>query len=67
MAGQTAGPNWLNFFREPMVTPGVTKAKKMLKFHGQHHALEPVSFFVKSLYSYVRKPLRSLFSNFCTS
>ena len=29
IAGQTAGPNGLNFLREPMGAPGVTKAKKI--------------------------------------
>ena len=28
IAGQTAGANWLNIFREPISIPGVTLAKK---------------------------------------
>ena len=35
IAVQTAEQNWLNFFREPMGTLGVTKAKKRLKFYFQ--------------------------------
>ena len=31
-AGQTAGLNWLNFFREPMDIKGMTKAKINWKF-----------------------------------
>ena len=43
IAGQTAGPNWLNFFKEPMGSPGVIDIfclkllifkKCFFKFHG---------------------------------
>ena len=43
-AGQTAGPNRLNFFREPMGTLGVTSAKQILKLYISQNQM----FFQKS-------------------
>ena len=41
IAGQTTGPNWLDFFREPWSTPGGNKISKY-SFHGQRRALQLV-------------------------